>query len=91
MNTNEFMQDDFIFKPYPSGGYQSIVMLSIGRLSIRCKSNGLFIDKNRPYEVWYPTDDVPTGYQTGEDIWNYIKKVKQIKKTPENYLELEAK
>lgn len=74
--------DDLEFEPYYLGsldlGYQCVIETENGRLSIRRgKENdkcGLFVSDSHPYEVWYPERDAPDGWQTAEDIWNYIKK-----------------
>ena len=67
------IKDDMIFKPYPlTGGYQCIMDTERGRLSVRTGSDTLFIDDDHPYEVWYPSEDAPIGYQTADDIWDYI-------------------
>ena len=69
------VKDDMIFNPYPFGGWQCIMDIKIGRISVRYGGYGLFTNGEYPYEVWYPTDDAPTGYQTADDIWKYIKQV----------------
>ena len=68
------IQDDMIFKPYPiMGGFQCIMNIGLGRISVRTGVDTLFVDENHPYEVWYPDQTAPTGRQTADDIWNYIK------------------
>ncbi len=74
----EIIIDDIIFLPYNpelegKWGIQSLMKTSKGILSVRAKGEGLFISKERPYEVWYPGDEEPTGYQTADDIFNWIK------------------
>ena len=65
---------DMIFKPYSlMGGHQCIMNTERGRISVRTGTDRLFIDKDHPYEVWYPDTYSPTGYQTADDIWNYIR------------------
>ena len=67
-------KDDMIFVPYKTtGGFQCIMNIKAGRISVRYLGYGLFTDAKHPYEVWYPTEGAPTGYQTADDIWNYIK------------------
>lgn len=69
------IKDDMIFKPYLTmGGWQCIMNTEKGRISVRYGFNcGLYVDSEHPYEVWYPNEDAPTGCQTAEDIWNYIR------------------
>jgi hypothetical protein len=67
------IKDDMIFKPYPTmGGWQCIMETKRGRISIRLGGRSLFTKKDKPYEVWYPTEDAPIGEQTSEDIWRYV-------------------
>lgn len=61
------------FKPYPGGGWQAKLPTKIGNVSVRYGSDYLFTDAARPYEVWYPTNEEPTGYQTASDIKAYVK------------------
>jgi len=56
-------------------GYQCKMKVQTGIISVRYKGYGLFTNENKPYEVWYPEDNAPTGYQTADNIWNYIKKI----------------
>jgi hypothetical protein len=65
--------DDFDFLPYMNDGYQCKVKCEKGIISIRYKGNNLIADEKRPFEVWYPNENSPTGYQTTDDVWNYIK------------------
>lgn len=67
------LKDDMIFEPYPYGGYQCKMKTIKGIISVRYGDHGLFTNNNKPYEVWYPDRDEPDGYQTADDIWNYIK------------------
>ena len=69
-------QDDMEFYPYPiQGGYQCRMKVKTGVISVRFGVDTLFTSESKPYEVWYPDRDVPDGYQTADDIWNYIKNV----------------
>ncbi len=70
----ELLRDDMIFKPYNSGsgGYQCKMSIKTGVISVRYGGTSLMTDDKRPYEVWFPNDDEPTGYQTAQDIWDYI-------------------
>jgi len=75
-----FMQDDMLFEPYQFpddeiDGFQCKMKVSTGIISVRHKGRNLSTDKDGIYEVWYPEDDTPVGYQTADDIWNYIKKI----------------
>lgn len=70
---NQFFKDDMLFVPYSYGGYQCKMKVKTGIISVRYMGSRLFTDKDHPYEVWYPNEDSPSGYQTAEDIWNYIK------------------
>jgi len=66
--------DDFPFVPYiTTGGLQAKIQTKRGIISIRRDGHGLIVSSDKPYEVWYPDESEPTGYQTAEDIWNYIK------------------
>lgn len=69
----DIIQDDMCFKPYAYGGYQCLIETKVGRISVRFGSNSLFTDNVGKYEVYYPTEDAPDGYQTSDDIFNYIK------------------
>lgn len=73
---NSFIQDDMLFTQYLDNGWQCIIKLPIGNISVRFGGYGLFTNKEQPYEVWYPTEDSPIGYQTANDIWNYINEHK---------------
>ena len=66
------LRDDMIFKPYMNDGYQCKMKISKGVISVRYGGKYLFTDEQHPYEVWYPDKDEPEGYQTPDDIWNYI-------------------
>lgn len=67
--------DDLPFIPYlTTGGLQAKISTKKGIISIRRGGHGLFVTNEKPYEVWYPDSDCPIGYQTADDIWNYIKK-----------------
>ena len=73
----EFIRDDMIFKPYElMGGWQCIMNTNRGRISVRHGSPGLFTTVEYPYEVWYPTEDEPSGRQSADNIWDYIKNIK---------------
>lgn len=61
-----------VFHPY-ADGWQSKITLYCGTISVRYGGQGIFADKDHPYEVWYPTEDSPIGYQTADDIFEYIK------------------
>ena len=67
------IRDDMNFVPYPLGGYQCKMKLKNGTMSVRFGCHTLFTDSAGIYEVWYPDRDEPDGYQTADDIWNYIK------------------
>ena len=70
---SEIIIDDMVFKPYPTmGGHQCIMNTKRGRVSVRLGGCGTLSSPDKPYEVWYPTEDVPTPDQTADDIWNYI-------------------
>ena len=70
----EFIQDDMLFKPYKTmGGWQCIIKIKTGRISVRLGGHGLITSAKRPYEVWYPTEDTPMSEQTADDIYNYIR------------------
>lgn len=69
------MKDDMIFESYEFGGFQCKMKVSTGIISVRYGERNLFTDRDRIYEVWYPEDNVPTGYQTADDIWDYIRKI----------------
>lgn len=79
------IQDGMLFKPYGNfefDGYQCKIETPNGTISVRCECSTLFIDTERPYEVWYPDDDAPIGYQTANDIFNYIKRMKNTTMQP---------
>ena len=61
--------------------WQCKMELRSGVISVRFGGYGLFTDSERPYEVWYPENDSPTGYQTADDIWSYIKSLNKEKCT----------
>ncbi len=65
------MVDDFIFKPYPYGGYQCLMTLKTGTLAIRFGSNSLSCDENT-YEIRMPNGDV-CGYMSADEIWEFIR------------------
>jgi len=69
---NVIIKDKILFNPYMNDGWQSIMQTAKGKMSIRYKGKNLLTDDKHPYEVWYPKDDVSTGYQTAEDIFNYL-------------------
>ena len=70
---SQLIQDDMVFVPYETtGGWQCVMHTKKGRLSVRFGSPSLFTSVDRPYEVWYPTENAPDGYQTADDIWRYI-------------------
>jgi hypothetical protein len=70
---DELIKDDMIFKPYLTmGGWQCIMHTGKGKISVRHGGHGLMTNQSEPYEVWYPNDDTPTGYQTADDIWEFI-------------------
>jgi hypothetical protein len=70
----ELIKDDMIFKPYLTmGGWQCIMETKRGKISIRLGGYGCFASKDKPYEVWYPTEDTPIGEQSADDIWNYVR------------------
>lgn len=70
------IQDDMVFSPYIDGhdGWQCKIKVKVGIISVRYGGRNLITDNDHPYEVWYPTEDVPTPYQTAEDIWSYVRK-----------------
>lgn len=64
-----------IFEPYEiCDGYQCRMQVKSGIISVRFGGHGLITSNEKPYEVWYPDQDAPIGYQTAEDIWDYIKR-----------------
>ena len=72
---NTIYIDDLPFVPYLTmGGLQAKITLKNGVLSVRRGGHGLIVSSDKPYEVWYPDRDCPDGYQTADDIWDYIKK-----------------
>ena len=73
---DQISKDDMIFIPYGNDGYQCKMKVKTGVISVRYKGIHLMTDSKRPYEVWYPEYGVPEGYQTADDIWEYIKKTK---------------
>jgi len=62
------------FEPYMDDGFQKIVQTKNGRLSIRHGGRGLFVNDDGPFEVWYPENDEPSGYQSAEDIKKYLNR-----------------
>jgi len=82
-----FTQDDMLFVPYMCGsyGWQCKINTKLGVISVRFGGHGLLTDEQRPYEVYYPTEDSPSGFQTADDIWNYINKHIELT-TPTHYL-----
>jgi hypothetical protein len=64
--------DDLLFVQYPYGGWQCKIKLKNGVVSVRM-GQGLFTDDLHPFEVWYPSESEPSGYQTSTDVWEYIK------------------
>lgn len=71
---SELYKDGMTFRPYPHmGGWQCIINHRKGEISVRYDCPSLFTDKDHPYEVWYPDQDTPIGYQTITDIMNYIR------------------
>ena len=75
-----FLKDDMIFEHYngSSGGYQCKMKVKNGVISVRYGGRGLITSHNKPYEVWYPDEDAPTGDQTADDIWNYIRALENV-------------
>jgi len=74
--SGSFIQDDMIFCRYNSGsgGYQCKMNVATGLISVRFGGWGLITDAEHPYEVWYPDEDAPSGYQTADDIWDYVRR-----------------
>ena len=71
---NTIVVDDILFEPYMDDGYQAKIHIDIGIISVRYKGKGLIVSDDEPFEVFYPTDDSPTPYQTSFDVYNYILK-----------------
>ena len=73
--SGSFIQDDMVFIPYMGGsnGWQCKMNIAVGLISVRFGGWGLITDAAHPYEVWYPTEDAPTPYQTADDIWAYVR------------------
>ena len=70
-----------VFKPYPlMGGWIAQIKVKDYLISVRYGGHGLLTDSGHPYEVWYPTQSEPDGYQTADDIWNYIKNISEENK-----------
>ena len=74
VNDKELIQDDMVFTPYMGGvnDWQCKMTIAAGVISVRFGGSGLMTDVERPYEVWYPTEDAPTPCQTADDIWSYV-------------------
>lgn len=49
------------FVPYGDDGWQKVIETSMGRMSIRFGGSRLFVSATRPFEVWYPGEDAPSG------------------------------
>lgn len=85
LSSTLMIKDDMIFEPYMpeyrENAWRCVMEVSTGKISVRFGGRGLFTDNNRPYEVWYPEDDTPTGYQTADDIWDYINSLNKQKYT----------
>lgn len=60
------------FEPYMDDGFQKVIQVPNGRLSIRFGGARLFVNDDAPFEVWYPEMDTPSGYQTAVDIQKYL-------------------
>jgi hypothetical protein len=75
VNDKELIQDDMVFTPYMGGvnDWQCKMTIAAGVISVRFGGSGLITDVERPYEVWYPTEDAPTPYQNADDIWSYVR------------------
>lgn len=73
--SGSFIQDDMVLIHYMGGsnGWQCKMNIAVGFISIRFGGWGLITDAEHPYEVWYPTEDTPTPYQTADDIWAYVR------------------
>jgi len=69
---NCVIKDKMLFNPYNNDGYQCILNTHKGKISVRYKGVNLFANKEKPYEVWYPGEDAPIGYQTAKDIFHFI-------------------
>ena len=71
---NTLIKDKILFEPYMNDGYQAKIKIPYkkGIISVRYKGTNLMADKDHPFEVWYPGDDIPTGYQTARDIFSFI-------------------
>lgn len=74
------IKDDMLFEPYMQDGYQCKIQTILGVISVRYGGVGLITDKDRPYEVCYPQQGSTTGYQTADDIFNYIKIISKWEK-----------
>jgi len=70
-------KDDMVFVNYMNqpDSWQCKMNVAAVLISVRLGPR-LVTDNERPYEVWYPTEDAPTGYQTANDIWDYISRNK---------------
>jgi hypothetical protein len=75
----DFIKDDMLFRPYPTGGYQCIIPTRKGLLSVRYGGHGLFTTPDKPYEIMLPTGEV-RGSQTADDIFDYVKKAGTIER-----------
>lgn len=73
MENGSFIQDDMLFKPYIYGGYQCIIELPIGIISVRMGGHGVITKKDKPYEVRYPDGEI--ACQDANDIFRYIGKL----------------
>lgn len=71
-----FWQDDMYFVPYMDmpNEWQCKMQTKKGVISVRFGALvAAYQNSVMCYEVWYPTDSVPTPNQTADDIWNYIR------------------
>jgi hypothetical protein len=79
-----FIKDDFTFEPYyvnhEQNGYICKCYTSVGMLIIRYGgSSHAYSSGEQIYEVKYPSEPDPLGYQTAELIWEYILMVANSK------------
>ena len=69
----QIIYNDLLFTPYMNDGYQCKIPTKKVIISVRYKGANLIANNDKPFEVWYPDEDSPTGYQNDEDVYNYIK------------------
>jgi hypothetical protein len=69
----ELIKDNMTFRYIGSGGYQCLMRVNTGWISVRYGGYGLSATEDKPYGVWYPDEEAPRGEQTADDIWGYIR------------------